>query len=257
LNIIIAGAGLTGLSCAFELQKSGINTTLIDFRQEIGSPTRSPGVIRDVEFFKSWLETFNLNPKCSYLENKENIAGIRREWLEKNLAIELGKFGNKILMKRKIGFVNMDTKGKVKLSTNIQSKRSKKEFDCNIVVDALGNKPQTKSWSCNSKILSEKSFLNNKNLISIPKLQSLTSWRGGLTSDSDTLIKFETEDDIIFQRGDGFFECWSKKNNFTDTNWIELIYGNHPPNPFDFSVDITIKKGIELAHLTKNRLSLT
>ena len=152
MDIIVAGAGLTGLSCAFELQKSGINTTLIDFRQEIGSPTRSPGVIRDVEFFNSWLEMFDLNSQCDYLENKSGLSGIRREWFEKNLAIELGKLGNRILMKRKIDAVR-STKNRIKLGTNMHSKRSKKLFDCDIVIDALGNKSQTKSWTCNSRIL--------------------------------------------------------------------------------------------------------
>ena len=45
MNIIIAGGGLTGLSAALEL--SHYDVTLIDSKQELGTPVRSPGIIDD------------------------------------------------------------------------------------------------------------------------------------------------------------------------------------------------------------------
>ena len=83
MDVIIAGGGLTGLSCAFELQKFGIKSTIIDFRQEIGSPTRSPGLIRDIDYWNNWRKTFNLDSNCDFIENDNGFSGIRREWLEK------------------------------------------------------------------------------------------------------------------------------------------------------------------------------
>ena len=45
MNIIIAGGGLTGLSAALELSHHDV--TVIDSKQELGTPVRSPGIIGD------------------------------------------------------------------------------------------------------------------------------------------------------------------------------------------------------------------
>ena len=251
MEIIIAGGGLTGLSCSYELQKVGIITKIIDFRQEIGSPTRSPGVIRDNEFWNLWCKDFNLYPQCSFYNNQNGLSGIRREWLEKNIAIELGKSGIKIFPKRKIDIVNYDNR--FEIITNKDSKRSNEKYNCDIIIDALGNKKQTTTWSCDPRIISEEIVIENKSLISIPKIQNLTSWTGGITLDLETKrILEEGNETIIFERGDGLFECWSKENILPNTNWIEVMKGEHPNSPFEFSVDISIKRGIELANIFVN-----
>ena len=256
MDVIIAGGGLTGLSCAFELQKFGIKSTIIDFRQEIGSPTRSPGLIRDIDYWNNWRKTFNLDSNCDFIENDNGFSGIRREWLEKNLAIELGKKGINILMKRKIDHLLIENK-KINLITNEKSKRSCKTFTCDFVVDALGNKSQNSTWSCNPQIILENLLSTNSSLISIPKPPTLVTWNGGLTLNVNTKKQFQKQsiDNIVFERGDGFFECWSKTYNFSDTTWLELMKGEHPPSPSEFSVDISIKKGTELALMLQKRIS--
>jgi len=90
--IIIAGAGLTGLSCALELLQENKAVTLFETRQEIGNPVRSPGLLR------------NMNPK--YVEISCAILGplgwgFRREWLEKEIAREVLEMGGKINLKSK------------------------------------------------------------------------------------------------------------------------------------------------------------
>ena len=254
MEIIIAGGGLTGLSCSYELQKSGINTKIIDFRQEIGSPTRSPGIIRDNEFWEMWCKDFNLYSQCNFYNNENGLSGIRREWLEKNIAIELGKNGTIIYPKRKIDHINY--RNKFEIITNINSKRSNKIFNCDVVIDALGNKKQNATWSCNPKIISQKILSKNKSLISIPKLKELTSWTGGITLDCETKNQFkEDNNNITFERGDGFFECWSKENILPNTHWLEVMKGEHPQSPLEFSVDISIKRGIKLANKYLNNFS--
>ena len=49
-KIIIIGGGLTGLSCAIKLIENNIepsNIEIFEARQEIGSPTRSPGIAKN------------------------------------------------------------------------------------------------------------------------------------------------------------------------------------------------------------------
>ena len=46
--INIAGAGVRGLSCALYLLNQGYNVTIYEIRQEIGNPTRSPGIIKQL-----------------------------------------------------------------------------------------------------------------------------------------------------------------------------------------------------------------
>ena len=87
---IIAGAGLTGLSCALELLQAKKMVTLFETRQEIGNPIRSPGLLRKI------------NPK--YIEICCAISGplgwgFRREWLEKEIAREVLEMGGKINLK--------------------------------------------------------------------------------------------------------------------------------------------------------------
>ncbi len=88
--VIIAGAGLTGLSCALELLETNREVTLFEARQEIGNPVRSPGLLR------------NINPK--YIEICCATSGplgwgFRREWLEKEMAREVLEMGGKINLK--------------------------------------------------------------------------------------------------------------------------------------------------------------
>lgn len=255
MSIIICGGGLSGLSCAYELQKVGVNTSIIDFRQEIGSPTRSPGIIRDNKFWNNWCNEFELYPQCNYQINQNGDGGIRREWLEKNLAIELGKNGTNIFTKRKIDSLSSNN-GEIKVITNVKSKRSNKTFTCDIIVDALGNKSKNKMWPCNSNIILDQIPNYFQTVINIPKHKKLVNWTGGITSDIPTKNNLKNnKENIVFERGDGFFECWSKENILPNTNWLEVIRGEHPISCLDFSVDLSIKKGIKLAKLTKEKIN--
>ena len=72
--IQIAGAGVTGLSCALELLNNGFEVELFESRQEIGNPVRSPGLISDLDQEMIEKSVAKLTP----------IGwGMRREWFEK------------------------------------------------------------------------------------------------------------------------------------------------------------------------------
>ncbi len=88
--IIIAGAGLTGLSCALELLQRNMEVTLFETRQEIGNPVRSPGLLRDMD--PKHIET------CCAAFGPLGW-GFRREWLEKEMAREVLELGGKINLK--------------------------------------------------------------------------------------------------------------------------------------------------------------
>ena len=90
--INIAGAGVRGLSCALYLLNQGYNVTIYQIRQEIGNPTRSPGIIKQLsqDFVAK-----TVAKKSSY------GWAFRREWFEKELAKQVVDSGGKILLKQK------------------------------------------------------------------------------------------------------------------------------------------------------------
>ena len=64
-KIIIIGGGLTGLTCAMKLIQMEIipsNIKIFEARQEIGSPTRSPGIAINSENFKELLKIIKIQP---------------------------------------------------------------------------------------------------------------------------------------------------------------------------------------------------
>jgi len=78
MNILVIGAGLTGLSCAHELHTQGHEVTVVESRAEIGHPQDKPGLVTgqtDLTEFASQI----------YLTNN----GCRRPWLAKSMAQKL------------------------------------------------------------------------------------------------------------------------------------------------------------------------
>jgi len=117
--ISIIGAGLKGLSCGLTLQDHGYSVKIIEVRQEIGNPVRSPGWLTEP------LEEDIMNLSKSF----ETSIGfsVRREWLERALATKLTSNGGQIVLK------------------NHHQIHSAKEIDC------TGHKTQFPGWPISSK----------------------------------------------------------------------------------------------------------
>ena len=140
MKVIIAGGGLTGLSAALDLKEHDV--IIIDMKQELGTPSNSPG----------WIENLSLIPsKLNYKNNS-----FRRNWLEKNMAILATQQGVDIKLKtRIIGFED----GLITSSGKVSG---------DIYIDALGEKATLNLVLTNIEMLR-------------PPSRKLIQWYGGIS----------------------------------------------------------------------------
>ena len=78
MNILVIGAGLTGLSCAKTLYEDGHNVTIVESQQEIGHPQLKPGFVTGEIDLSEYAEQIHLT-----------TTGCRRPWLAKSMAQRL------------------------------------------------------------------------------------------------------------------------------------------------------------------------
>ena len=78
MNILIIGAGLTGLSCARELYEEGHKVTIVESRAEIGHPQTKPGIVTG---------KIDLSKYAPFIHLTD--SGCRRPWLAKSIAQHL------------------------------------------------------------------------------------------------------------------------------------------------------------------------
>ena len=200
--ISIAGGGLRGLSCAMELLSNNFEVTIYETRQEIGNPVRSPGIIK------------NLNSeyisKCN-AKLTDNGWGLRRDWLEKQLAKSVLDKGGKIILKTEAPEGSIDCRGGKSPAPGWPSTNN---VDANLVV-----------WNGGITI---KTNLPNEFEVN----------------------KFE-ENKFCFEHSDGLIECWIIGDlPEAPQGWLELISGEHPNSTEMIWADESILEGKELATKT-------
>ncbi len=215
MSFIIAGGGLSGLSCAYKLLENGEDVKIIESRAEIGTPTRSPGYSS-----KKLTIIEDLIDDISGMDWKGGYS-FRREWLEKRLAINLTKLGCEIITRTRITEGNENQiifQGAGKLASGKLT---------GTIVDLLGVKSKTAGWFGNCSVINNKPNLNK--------------WNGGLCINENIL-----EMDFSFKRGDGLIECWwQDKPPNKSINWIEMMSGEHQNIP---DASNTIERGFNKAN---------
>jgi len=155
------------------------------------------------------------NFDSKYIENTDAILtpigwGFRREWFEKNLAKEVLIKGGKIHLKKQIS----DLKG---------------------MVDCRGGKSVLPGWP------------------GISGNDDVVPWTGGITIQSNIpqpfIVNTIQDTNLSFLRGDGLIECWIKGDTIPDAEqgWLEIVRGEHPPDPKKINGDEAMEKGIKLA----------
>ena len=210
MHIVIAGGGLTGLSAALELRNHQV--TIVEVKQEIGSPTRSPGYIADTSLIP--IDEFN------FLQLKDNY--FRRSWLEKQMAIQAIENGVEIIVKTKIvGFEEgLLLKGAGPGAPSLISG--------DVFIDALGEKSIYPGWPGDSRILRKFEMIR-------PPPRKIFEWQGGITNT-----------DLDWMRADGTSEIWWRNEPpiEPEDGWLERMSGEHP---IELGADAAIIRGIESA----------
>lgn len=251
-DIIIAGSGLTGLSCAHHLLESGIESTrikLVDARQELGSPTRSAGLIRHSSQWMSILTTI-AQPQTMLMDLGDNLTSVRREWLEKSFAIHLAQRGVSFQLKSRIDSIEISDSN-LKLSINGGYDNINSTTDFWLVIDALGRKPNSTGFPGRSDILVQ---YDSKKIIPADERGDLILWSGSITPSDDNSVDFNSQY-CSFPRGDSLREQWKLEsdNDNSHSSPTETIIGHHPPSLTEFTIDATLTRGILLAESTLTR----
>ena len=229
-EIIIIGGGLTGLSCAVKLIENNIQAsdiTIYEARQEIGSPTRSPGIAsysKNTEFIFNKIKMQKLT-----LENlEENIISFRREWLEKSILISLTKKGCNINLKSKITDKELNEFFKIENIT---------------VINCAGNKKKSSGFPADYT-----DFMNTKNKIISFNYSNSVKWYGYLSTNNN---EFKNEEKhISINKKDGLNETWVCKDKIENIKFkaIEIMKSTYPPKSELILANNTIDRGFFLAN---------
>jgi hypothetical protein len=229
-KIIIIGGGLTGLTCAVKLIQMELipnNIEIFEGRQEIGSPTRSPGIAINSKNFENLFDIVKIQP-LTLLNNKNNILTFRREWLEKSISIYLSNLGCKIHLK-----------------TKATEKNLKKYINENYkIINCAGKKRKTGGFPADYM-----DFIKIKDEIINHNYNEIINWYGYLSLDSQE-IKFE-DFLISVNKKDGLSEIWTthpKNIDIPKNGWIEIIKSQYPNNSKDILANNTIDRGYLLAN---------
>lgn len=229
---IIAGGGIKGLVCAIELAQKGYSVSIIDKKQELGTPINRPGLIINKESIE-WLMNYDFPPQLnlfSFSNNIDNWYGLRMEWFEKSLAIIASSFGVKIFLKSRItSFIN---DGKTGINISGAGKNNPSQMFGNIVNCLEYNNP----------------------LMPTPSPFKMQKWFGGIANGHDMPFEWQKngwkDDLLMIPRRDGTIECWTPKEKLfiePESGWLEITTSKLGIFPY-CSIDHSIAKGIELAN---------
>lgn len=149
-DVIIVGAGPSGLAAGLELAKGKANVLLLDRKQEIGCPKRCAEGLSN-----RWFDIMKIKPKKEWavqeingavlygpngkqvkMKSKKNLGYVlERKMFEKYLAIQAVNLGAKILLKHQVISAKREN-GIVKLSVEVNNEM--KEFKGKIILACDG-----------------------------------------------------------------------------------------------------------------------
>mgnify|MGYP001294227601 CR=1 FL=1 len=228
-KIVIIGGGLTGLSCAFKLIQMEIkpsNITIFEARQEIGSPTRSPGIAKKSKNINILIDKIKLQP-LTLLNLDNNLFTFRREWLEKSLSIYLTKLGCNINLKTTI----------TELLIN--------KFDENTtIINCAGFKRKSSGFPGDFT-----NFINSKKIMIKLDTKKLIPWNGYLSIINQE-NKFN-ENFISINKKDNLNETWTcniEEQKNKGNKFIEIIKSYFPNSSHEILANNTIDRGFLLAN---------
>ncbi len=252
MHIAIAGSGSTGLSCAHTLIDSGVpadRITLLDARAEVGSPAHKPGLLNHGDVWQPLLHSWGLTDQTYLHPTSSGLIGLRREWLEKSLAIGAAERGVHLFVKTRIIFSEF-IGSRCRLICSDVGGLEGGVWEGDLVVDALGRPPAALAKETDHTVLSSSS---ENNLISIGESNDHieSPWLGIISSD-----QLATTPGVrSFRRGDGTWETWHQgsRNALDRESSLEEFSGTF--SSFESAcVDASLVRGVALAQAALERM---
>lgn len=252
MHIAIAGSGSAGLCCAHTLLDSGVSAdqvTLIDARAEIGSPAHKPGLLNHSDVWQPRLSSWGLTDQAYLHPTSSNSIGLRREWLEKSLAIGAAERGAHLFVKTRI-FSTESLDSRCRLICSDVGGLEGGVWEGDLVVNALGRPPAALAKDTDHTVLTS---LPEYNLISIEEsnVPIECSWSGNITSEH-----LETTSEArSFKRGDGTWETWHQGSRRALDRESSLEEFSGTFSEFESAcVDASLTRGVALAQAALERL---
>ena len=227
-KFFIIGGGLTGLSCAYQLIQLEINPKLIyifEARQEIGSPTRSPGLSLKTENFFNLYENINFKSLSKITLFNEYFI-FRREWFEKSILIYLTNLGCNINLKYKV--------------TEQEINKISNDY---IIINCAGKKSKSSGFPGDYK-----DFINNNKKIISKNYEKLIPWYGYLLLNNKNTTN--NKNTICIKKSENLFELWTNNKNlinYKQGNIIEIMKSYFPSDLKNIFANKSIDRGFLLA----------
>ena len=239
---LVAGAGLRGLACALTLAKAGEKVTLVDARQEIGTPSVGIGYSINNKVI-DWINSLN-PPELLQIKKHDRCWGMRIEWLEKLLAQRVGEEGVDIIVKTRIISHNSGPDEEI-LHVRGAGPNDPKILSATKIYDCLGDQPTRPGWPGSFTVLGR-----------APRTD-LVEWSGAISIPERIPNEWKHHgwdgERLAFTRADGTIECWMKGTNCEPKHpngWLETLSALLPDNPNEISIDAPIEEGITMAQCT-------
>ncbi len=252
MHIAIAGSGSAGLCCAHTLIDSGVpadQLTLIDARAEVGSPSHKPGLLNYNEVWQPRLQSWGITEQTYPHPTPSGSIGLRREWLEKSLAIGAAERSVHLFVKTRI-ISTESLHSRCRLNCSDVGGLEGGVWEGDLVINALGTPPAALAKDTDHTVLTS---LSEHNLISIEesKIPVEYSWKGVITSDQLTTVL----DAHSFKRGDGTWETWYQESQsvLDQESALEEFSGTF--SEFETAcVDASLARGVALAQAAMERM---
>ena len=216
----IIGGGLRGLVWGIAWLEEGDQVSLIDDRQEIGTPSRRVGWLESTGEGYEWLKShIDLNSAQHVVNPSKYRSGLRIEWLEKLLAIRFLSLGGQILSR---AFASYSNKKIIIEGTSSMFMST----DWTTIHNATGQQPSTPGAD------------------GIP-FNSLSDyrWEGGVVSSQIFETKEIKSPSLILERADMSLEVWFKQNERPTSNgWLELLETYRSPQMNDLEISSHVER---------------
>jgi len=216
----VLGGGLRGLVWGITWLEQGDEVSLIDDRQEIGTPSRRVGWLKSNGIGYEWLQTHvNLTLAMHQPHSNKFHSGLRVEWLEKLLTIQFLKLGGQIFSRSFASFSNDE-----------------------IIIEGSSPIPMSTNWSTLHNATGRQPPSPGADGIPLSPLIDYR-WEGGIVSPHIFETKKIESSSLILERADKSLEIWFEQDQRPAfSHWLELVETYRSAQMDDLEISSHIEK---------------